>query len=99
MAWNVRKDAEQVAQPKIGSGHAQAWLRQGLKELGQYVPAFGPGQHVVEEPGLFGNLTPGEVAKGKEADVLLDRNQEPDHAKEQQRSEHEQQQERGGREM
>ena len=39
------------------------------------------------------------IAKGKEADVVLDRNQEPDHAKEQQRSEHEQQQERGGREM
>jgi hypothetical protein len=93
MTWNVRKTADEQAQPKIGSGHAQAWLRQGLKELGQYLPAFGPGQHVVEEPGLFGNLTPGEVAKGKEQDVVLDRNQEP--AQQQQKLE----QERGGREM
>ena len=99
MAWNVRKTAEEVAQPKIGSGHAQAWLRQGLKELGQYVPAFGPGQHVAEEPGLFGNLTPGEVAKGKEQDLVLDCNQEPAQEKEHQRSGQEQQQERGGREI
>jgi hypothetical protein len=98
MAWNVQKAAEEeMAKPKIGSGHAQAWLRQGAKELGQYLPAFGQGQHVVEEPGLYGNLTPGEVAKGKEEDLMLDRNQEPAKEEEHQRSQ--QEQERGGREM
>ena len=64
-------------QPKIGAGHAHAWLRQGAKELAQFLPAFNNGQHIVEEPGLAMNLTPGEVAKGKEDDIELDRNQEP----------------------
>ena len=51
----------------------------------------------MEEPGLFGNLTPGEVAKGKEEDLILDRNQEP--AKEEQGQHKEIEQERGRREM
>ena len=76
MAKN-REWMEQSSQPKIGAGHAHAWLRQGGKELAQILPAFNHGQHIVEEPGLAGNLTPGEVAKGKEEDVQLDRNQEP----------------------
>ena len=48
--------AEEV---KIGTGHAEAMLRAGFKELGQALQAF-PGQGIqhVEEPGLFGNPTP-----------------------------------------
>jgi len=72
----------------VGTGHGEAWMRQGGKELSQFLVAFPQGQHVVEEPGLFGNLTPGEIAKGKENDLQLDRNQEPM-----------QQQEREGREL
>jgi hypothetical protein len=77
MAKANKKWMEETAAPKIGAGHAHAWLRQGAKELAQFLPAFNNGQHVVEEPGLAGNLTPGEVAKGKEDDLELDRNQEP----------------------
>ena len=43
MAWDVRKTADEVAKPKIGSGYAQAWLRQGLKELGQFCPRLHKG--------------------------------------------------------
>jgi hypothetical protein len=68
---------DQTAKPKIGAGHAHAWLRQGAKELAQFLPAFNNGQHIVEEPGLAMNLTPGEVAKGKEDHMQLDGNQEP----------------------
>ncbi len=77
MAKKDREWMDQVAQPKIGAGHAHAWLRQGAKELAQFLPAFNNGQHVVEENGLFGNITPGEVVRGKEDDLQLDRNQEP----------------------
>ena len=47
----------------IGRGHFMAWVRQGFKELTHLLlPAFPQGQHVVEEMGLFGNPTQGEVA-------------------------------------
>jgi hypothetical protein len=88
MAGKDRSWMDQPAQAKIGAGHFQAWLRQGFKEVAQVLPAFNQGQHIVEEPGLFGNLTPGEIAKGKEQEMQLDGNQEP--AK---------QMEHGGREM
>ena len=65
MAKKDREWMDQVAQPKIGAGHAHAWLRQGAKELAQFLPAFNNGQHVVEENGLFGNITPGEVYEAK----------------------------------
>ena len=87
MAKN-REWMDQTPQPKIGAGHAHAWLRQGAKELAQFLPAFNTGQHIVEEQGLAGNITPGEVVKGKEDDIELDRNQEPSR-----------QMEREGREM
>lgn len=53
---------------KIGAGHAKAMIRTGFKEAGQAIPAF-PSQGIqpVEEAGLFGNLTPQEVAKDKGA--------------------------------
>jgi hypothetical protein len=53
--------------PTIGQGHFVAWLRQGLKELTHMLlPAFPQGQHVVEEPGLWGNPTQGEVARNRQ---------------------------------
>jgi hypothetical protein len=53
--------------PWIGEGHFEAWIRQGFKELTHMLlPAFPAGQHIVEEQGLFGNPTPGEVQKGRE---------------------------------
>jgi hypothetical protein len=54
---------------RIGDGHFTAWLRQGFKELTHLLlPAFPSGQHIAEEPGLFGNPTQGEVARGREAE-------------------------------
>jgi hypothetical protein len=51
----------------VGQGHFTAWLRQGFKELTHLLlPAFPAGQHIIEEPGLFGNPTQGEVARGRE---------------------------------
>jgi hypothetical protein len=52
---------------RIGDGHFTAWFRQGFKELTHMLlPGFPHGQHIVEEPGLFGNPTQGEVARGRE---------------------------------
>ena len=54
---------------KIGRGHFTAWFRQGFKELTHLLlPAFPQGQYVVEEPGLWGNPTQGEVAENREID-------------------------------
>ena len=54
---------------KIGAGHAEAMARLGLKELRN---AFDPsidGKGVSDnEYGLYGTLTPGEVARGREGD-------------------------------
>ena len=60
--------ADEKEQPKmkIGAGHLSAAARGGLKELGQALVAF-PDSNIrpVEEPGLFGNLTPQEIVHGK----------------------------------
>lgn len=69
----MAEEKEQVAKPKIGAGHLQAWLRSGAKELTQALPAF-PDSNIrpVEEPGLVGNLTPQEIVHGKsEYDQVL----------------------------
>lgn len=52
--------------PKIGSGHLAAMGRAGLKELSQALTAL-PDSTIrgVEEPGLYGNLTPQEIVAGK----------------------------------
>lgn len=51
---------------RIGSGHAAAWGRAGLKEVAQALQAFpAHGVQPIEEPGLAGNLTAQEVAAGK----------------------------------
>lgn len=59
--------------PKIGAGHLHAMGRAGLKELSQALVAL-PDSNIrpVEEPGLYGNLTPQEVVQGKsEYDKML----------------------------
>jgi hypothetical protein len=57
------------AKRKIGQGHPIAMLRLGLKELTHNIlPAFpNQGQHLIEEPGLWGNPTQGEVAKARKS--------------------------------
>lgn len=51
--------------PKFGAGAGKAWLRQGLKEIAQVLPATKESVQVVEEPGQIGNLTPQEVDRQK----------------------------------
>ncbi len=53
--------------PKIGSGHMEAWLRAGLKEVAQSLPAFPQSIKSVEEPGLWGNPVQQEVYAQKQA--------------------------------
>lgn len=54
---------------KIGSSHASAWMRQGLRELRAAVyPASNVGQ--TPEVGLYGTLTPGEVAESRRESTL-----------------------------
>ena len=52
---------------KIGAGHAAAFFRQGLRELRA---AFYPTSNVAQQPeyGLYGTLTPGEVAESRRND-------------------------------
>jgi hypothetical protein len=55
----------------IGRGHFMAWIREGFKELTHMLlPAFPQGQHVIEEPGLWGNPTQGEVARGRQDELI-----------------------------
>jgi hypothetical protein len=54
---------------KIGAGHAGAMGRLGLRELrSSFYPDSNVAQH--SEYGLYGTLTPGEVAEGRRADDL-----------------------------
>jgi hypothetical protein len=66
MASNLDRTIEDLKQqpvgPKFGEGALQAFLRQGLKELSQAVPAFPDSVRVIEEPGAIGNITPQHVA-------------------------------------
>ena len=60
-------------EPKIGAGHMAAMGRAGLKELAQALQAFPDSVRTVEEPGLYGNLTPQEIVHGKQdMDKMLD---------------------------
>jgi hypothetical protein len=53
---------------KLGAGHAKGMMRQGAKEIAQVLPAFpAHGVQPIEEAGVFGNLTPQEVAQDKGA--------------------------------
>lgn len=52
---------------KIGEGHAEAMLRQGLREARA---ALYPESNVAQQPeyGLYGTRTPGEVAESRRDD-------------------------------
>jgi hypothetical protein len=67
------------AVPRVGDGHAMGMVRLGFKELAHgMLPAFPPGQQIIDQPGLFGNPTQGEVAKDRQQEGLrLDGNEEP----------------------
>jgi hypothetical protein len=60
--------------PKIGSGHAAAMARLGLKEL--RAAAFPETSNIAQpsEYGLYGTRTPGEVAESRRSEEL---NEEP----------------------
>src|SRR5688500_15597372 len=61
--------------PKIGSGHAEAMLRLGLREArAMWYPESNVAQP--DEYGLFGTKTPGEVAADRQASER-DLNEEP----------------------
>lgn len=54
---------------KIGDGHASAMFRQGLRELrGSLYPQSNVAQN--PEYGLYGTLTPGEVAESRRTNDL-----------------------------
>lgn len=58
-------DAEKTR--KIGDGHAAAMARLGLRELrGAMYPGGNVAQH--SEYGLYGTMTPGEVAESRRSD-------------------------------
>ncbi len=56
-----------MAKAKIGSEHVSAMARQGLRELRA---AMYPGSNVAQqgEYGLYGTMTPGEVAESRRQD-------------------------------
>lgn len=56
-------------QPKWGSEHASAMFRQGLRELRG---ALYPESNVAQQPeyGLYGTVTPGEVAEARRGEEL-----------------------------
>lgn len=51
----------------IGTGHAEAWLRGGLTELSQVLPAFPESIQPIQEYGLFGTALPQEVFEQRHA--------------------------------
>lgn len=56
---------ESHSSAKIGSAHAPAIFRAGLKELASILPAFPESIKPVEEMGLAGNALPQEVYKAR----------------------------------
>ncbi len=64
--------------PKIGMGHANAMLRQGLAELRA---SLYTGSNIAQQPeyGLYGHQTPGEIAEDRKPDpTQIDPNRSPD---------------------
>ncbi|MFO0900500.1 MAG: hypothetical protein U0836_23980 [Pirellulales bacterium] len=57
---------EEPFQP-IGTGHAEAWLRGGLTEIDQVLPAFPDGIQPIDEYGLWGVALPQEVFEQRHA--------------------------------
>lgn len=65
--------------PKIGAGHASAMWRQGLAELRA---AFYPESNIAQptQYGIYGTLTPGEVADSRKPEAERDHDEEPHRA-------------------
>ncbi len=63
-------------QPKIGDGHAAAWMRQGLAEARA---ALYTGSNIAQpaEYGLYGHQTPGEIAADRKPDPTPTLEEEP----------------------
>jgi hypothetical protein len=58
-----------VSAKKIGAGHAAAMFRKGSTEIAQFLPAFNnAGTSITEDPGVFLNQTPGEIAQARGKD-------------------------------
>lgn len=59
--------AKEPAERKIGEGHASAMLRQGIRELRG---SLYTGSNVAQqsEYGLYGTMTPGEIAEARRGD-------------------------------
>lgn len=70
---------DQDNNPKIGAGHASAMWRQGLAELRA---AFYPESNIAQptQYGIYGTLTPGEVADSRKPEAGRDRDEEPHRA-------------------
>lgn len=62
---SIQNNEEQ--KPKIGAGHVAAMGRQGLRELRG---AMYPDSNVAQQPeyGLYGTMTPGEIAADRKVD-------------------------------
>jgi len=68
------------ADPKIGQGHASAWMRAGLKEVATLFAALPDSIQTVEEYGLAGTKLPSEVADDRKGPNLEpEQKSEPNH--------------------
>lgn len=63
--------SNESSERKIGEGHASAFFRQGLRELRA---ALYPDSNVAQPPelGLYGTLTPGEIAEARRSTPALE---------------------------
>ena len=68
---------DNMSDRKFGEGSLRAFMRQGLKEVAQVLPAFKDSMHIVEEPGQIGNPTTYDVSKQTGA-VEVKREPEPE---------------------
>ena len=51
----------------IATGHSEAWLRGGLTEIAEVLPAFPDSVRPISEYGLFGTALPQEVFEQRHA--------------------------------
>ena len=58
-------NSKHFEKPKIGAGHAGAWLRSGFKEAAQALKAFPDSVEIQEEFGLAGSKLPSEIAEDR----------------------------------
>lgn len=65
-----------VQQERIGDGHLEAWMRQGLDELRRAMYADSNVAQPTPEYGIYGTRTPGEIADDRDI-VDRDFDEEP----------------------